>query len=74
MADKTVTLSVHYDDIPDNAIVTGKAINNDTGVDGRSEKNASETVHTFRREKFGEVRKVLEGKKFDQLVFDDFHF
>jgi hypothetical protein len=66
-------VKVRFEDLPDSAEITGKALKSG-GYDARGEENCPTVVLNFRRQKLGEVRKLLEGKDVDNIVIDDIRF
>ena len=56
---------IHFDDLPDNAEITGKFFIRGKSDQGRPGDTVDDvTVLSVRRETAGEVRKKLEGKTF----------
>jgi hypothetical protein len=70
---KNIKVTLPFDDLPDSAEVTGRAIRkNPPGF--KDEEQADDVVYEFRRKTLSEVRTALQGLSFTTVEISDIRF
>lgn len=70
---KGILVSVPFDDLPDSAEVTGKAVRKNPPA-FKDEEQPDTVVHEFRRARLSDVRAALQGLSFTTIEITDIRF
>lgn len=68
-----IMVSLPFDDLPDSAEVTGRAVRKNPPA-FKDEEQPDTVVLTFRRKRLAEVREELSGKSYSAIEITDIRF